>query len=396
MAIMHAMDEPNGEDVDASPTRGGVATAEHPPSASNPNGRGPGSRPRKARRLFTAASLTVVTLCLLALVSLITGVGAAWSQVGGLEWLRSAMAPGHAAQPTATAQQQPTATGQPGRPDRGLLLSPQGCVLDTVAPKPPSYLIYSASGTPAGARGEVALTFDDGPSPVYTRQILSILQRWGVHATFFVVGRHAQLYPDVVRAEWQAGDAIGNHTYTHAYLPGLTGGEIASQLSVTSADLRAITGDRCLWLFRPPYGAVNALVPAIARQQGLTTIQWDVEAQDWLRPGSQVIAQRIITGMYPGAIILLHDSAPDNENGDRSQTVAALPIILAAMRAQGLRPVTLPTLLHDAGLVHWLGETPSSQVSADPPPPWDVAPPPTDEATPSQSGPGGAPPNPGE
>ena len=250
--------------------------------------------------------------------------------------------------PTATLSlpsPMPEGTIQTGLPN-----SPQGCALGSVAPQPAFSPIYSARGY-SGARGEVALTFDDGPAPIYTRQILDELRAAGAHATFFVVGAHARRYPDLVRAELAGGTAVGNHTYTHQDLAGKSVGDIRGQLTTTTTTLRTITGDHCLWLFRPPYGAFDGTVLAEAHREGLTTLMWDVQALDWLRPGTAVIAQRIISQLHSGAIILLHDSAPDNENQDRSQTANALPAILAAMHARGLRAVTLPQLLRDAGLV---------------------------------------------
>jgi peptidoglycan/xylan/chitin deacetylase (PgdA/CDA1 family) len=236
----------------------------------------------------------------------------------------------------------------------GLPGSPQGCALGSLAPQPAFVPIYSARGYP-GARGEVALTFDDGPSPLYTRPILDSLRAAGAHATFFVVGAHAQRYPDLVRAELAGGNAVGNHTYTHPDLAGQSVGVIRWQLLTTATTLHTLTGDDCLWLFRPPYGDFDGTVLAEAHREGFTTVIWDVWAQDWLRPGTAVIAQRIISQLHSGAIILLHDSAPNNENPDRSQTANAVPAILAAMHARGLRAVTLPQLLRDAGLIQDLG-----------------------------------------
>lgn len=252
----------------------------------------------------------------------------------------------------------PTATlGLPTAPPRLVLQgttpvdlhgSPQGCVLGMVRPRPPDVPISSLRGYP-GVQGEVALTFDDGPSPLYTRPILDELRAAGVHATFFVLGAHARRYPGLVRAEQAEGHAIGNHTYTHLFLPGASLTVVRDQLQRTTATIVSISGDLCLWLFRPPYGAIDVGDVAEAHREGLTTVLWDVQAWDWQRPGSAVIAQRIIAQLHSGAIILLHDAAPDNENPDRSQTANALPAILAALRAHGLRAVTLPQLLRDAG-----------------------------------------------
>lgn len=247
--------------------------------------------------------------------------------------------------PPVAARGLPTAPPSPvpqGTTATGLTNSPQGCALGSVAPRPPDVPISSARGSP-GAQGEVALTFDDGPLPLYTRQILDELKAAGAHATFFDVGAKARRYPDLVRAELAGGNAVGNHTYTHLSLPGASLHVVRDQLQHTTSTIEAITGDRCLWLFRPPYGHVDASVLAEVRREGLTTVLWDVDALDWLRPSAAVIAPRIIAQLHAGAIILLHDWVPG--------TVAALPTILAAMRARGLRALTLPQLLRDAGLV---------------------------------------------
>lgn len=350
------MHNPEDQDVvrDAHPeSQAGVAATDSPATRPSPAGRSFVRRGRAARRLFVASAITSIILGLLAVVSLITGVGVQWSGWSGLHGLGTPTSTSSAEQPTAappaTAAVTPTIpshSGLGGEP----IGSPQGCGVAGARPVPLPPAIYSASGS-SGARGEVALTFDDGPSPVYTPQILAILKAWAMRATFFVVGHHAQQYPDIVRAEWVAGNAVGNHTFTHLFLPGASPAQLRSQLSTTTRTLQAITYDPCLWLFRPPYGGVDANVLAQARRQGLTTVLWDVQAEDWLRPGASVIANRIVSQLHSGAIILLHDSAPDGEIPDRSQTVAALPTILAAIRNERLRAVTLPKLLFDAGLV---------------------------------------------
>jgi len=268
--------------------------------------------------------------------------------------------------------------------------SPQGCVNGVAPPagQGPSGPIYTARGLP-GVGKEIALTFDDGPNPTYTPQILAELTDAGVHATFFVVGHHAQLYPDLVHAEWSSGDAVGNHTFNHEWIPGLAPDQLRATLDSTARVIRAATGDPCLWLFRAPYGEfippvripsptstppprkprVRTPTPApmpttpvqvpvtvtqawrVVHAAGYTPVNWDVDCKDWQRPGTEAIAQCIIAQLHPGAIILMHDSAPDNQTQDRSQTVAALPAILAAIKARGLLPVTLPRLLADAGLI---------------------------------------------
>ncbi len=280
---------------------------------------------------------------------LLSGGAIVWARLG-LSSFDLGRAPTPAPPPTMhTSEPTPPSTPDP------LAASPQGCTQG----EPPvvvasDTLPITSTARSSGARGEVALTFDDGPSPLYTPQILAALQAAGAHATFFVLGSHAQRYPEQVRAEWQAGDAIGNHTFSHEYVPGLRSEQLQATLAATTAAIRAATGDACVWLFRPPFGAlgVGTTVLTEVRQEGYTVVTWDVQAWDWRRPGANVIAQRVITQLHAGAIILLHDSGPDTQNQDRSQTVAALPQILAAMKQQGLRAVTLPQLLHDAGVSH--------------------------------------------
>jgi peptidoglycan/xylan/chitin deacetylase (PgdA/CDA1 family) len=280
--------------------------------------------------------------------------------------------------PQTTGIGTPAATAPTDSKPTRQKLSPQGCV-NGVEPPPgqgPYGPIYSTYGY-RGVGNEIALTFDDGPNPVYTPQILAQLRSADVPATFFLVGHHAELYPDLVSQEWGDGHAIGNHTFNHDWIPGLSPDRLRTSLDKTAQVLRSATGDPCLWLFRAPYGQFippvrvpgtptpgvptptpQAQVPVtvtqawrVVHEAGYTPVNWDTDGKDWLLPGTQAIAQRIIAQLHPGAIILMHDGAPDNEKQDRSQTVAALPAVLAAIRARGLQPVTLPRMLVDAGLI---------------------------------------------
>jgi len=229
--------------------------------------------------------------------------------------------------------------------------SPQGCAAGA-APRVKQRAPITSARSALGQRAEVALTFDDGPSPRFTPQILAALHAAGAHATFFVVGRHAARYPGLVRAEWAGGNAIGNHTYDHTWVPGMSRARLRKSLAATTAAVRRATGDACLWLFRPPFGALpwHSRGADELRQDGWTTVDWSIDPKDWKRPGARAIAQRVIRQLRPGAIILLHDGAPDGQNADRSQTVATLRLILAALQERGLQAVTLPQLLRDAGM----------------------------------------------
>lgn len=188
---------------------------------------------------------------------------------------------------------------------------------------------------------EIALTFDDGPNPIYTPQVLAILQADKIEATFFDVGYLVKDFPNIVRQEFLQGHSIGNHSWSHPQLTRLSTAGIASQLASASNAIQAVTGTRPT-IFRPPYGSFNRLVFAQAFQQNLTTILWNDEARDWSIPGVNVIVYRILNLARDGGIILLHDGG-----GFRYQTVAALPIIITTLQQRGFRFVTIPQLLQD-------------------------------------------------
>ncbi|MDQ6660097.1 MAG: polysaccharide deacetylase family protein, partial [Chloroflexota bacterium] len=188
---------------------------------------------------------------------------------------------------------------------------------------------------------EIALTFDDGPNPSYTPQVLAVLKRYGIKATFFDVGYLVQDYPDLVRQEYAAGNMIENHSWSHPHLNLMSSEGILAQLNNTSAIIQQTIGVRPTF-FRPPYGDFSASVLDQASTLGLTTVLWNDEAHDWELPGVEVIAARILHLAGNGVIVLLHDAG-----GNRSQTVAALPIIIETLQKQGYRFVTLQQLLDD-------------------------------------------------
>jgi peptidoglycan/xylan/chitin deacetylase (PgdA/CDA1 family) len=188
---------------------------------------------------------------------------------------------------------------------------------------------------------EIALTFDDGPNPVYTPQVLAILQTYKIKATFFDVGYLVKDFPNIVRQEFLQGHSIGNHSWSHPQLTRLSATGILSQLVSTSNAIQSVTGSRPT-IFRPPYGSFNRIVFAQALQQNLSTILWNDEAHDWATPGINMIARRILNLARNGGIILLHDGG-----GFRAQTVVALPIIITTLKQRGFTFVTIPQLLHD-------------------------------------------------
>lgn len=190
---------------------------------------------------------------------------------------------------------------------------------------------------------QVALTFDDGPSQ-YTPQVLAILQRYGVQATFFSIGQNIARFPAYLQQGLAAQHAVENHTFTHPHLTTLPFARIYHELSATQNAVLRETGTRPT-VFRPPYGEYNADVVRAASQLGLTVVTWDAAANDWMtpQPSAAVIASRILNAAGNGAIFLLHEGG-----GNRANTVAALPAIITGLLARGLTLVTLPQML--AGL----------------------------------------------
>jgi len=190
----------------------------------------------------------------------------------------------------------------------------------------------------------VALTYDDGPNPPYTDEIVQWLHDQRVPATFFVVGMAVSKYPASVQREARYGDAIGNHSWDHAHLVLETRRHIASELALTDDAIFKATGLHTK-LFRPPFGARDYAVIQVARAMGYQVIMWSVPlARDWEDPPPQVIANRILRYVRAGSIIVLHDGNK-GKGGDREPTVEATKLIVTQLRAQGYQFVTVPQLI---------------------------------------------------
>ncbi len=185
---------------------------------------------------------------------------------------------------------------------------------------------------------EIAITFDDGPHPAYTPRILDILRRYNAKATFFLVGMLAEKYPDLVRAEWQAGHAIGNHTYHHVNLTKIPGGYVASEIEACGDVLGDILGKKP-HLFRPPGGDYNSAVAQVAAAMRYRMVLWTDDPGDYASPGQRVIYNRVIDDASPGGIVLIHDGI--------EQTIAVLPKIITTLRLQGYKLVTVDQLMRD-------------------------------------------------
>ncbi len=191
----------------------------------------------------------------------------------------------------------------------------------------------------------VALTFDDGPDPVWTPRILDVLRRNGVPGTFFLLGSQTLRYPDLVRRELADGDEIGNHSFTHPDLTTLPVWEQRWQLAQAELALVGVTG-RTTSLMRPPYSfSTDSLDDGYwqlirdAHDHGYVTVLADVDARDWERPGVDAIVRNATPKDGRGAVVLLHDAG-----GDRSQTVAALEVLVPRLKAAGYRFTTVSRL----------------------------------------------------
>jgi len=231
---------------------------------------------------------------------------------------------------------------------RTLKLDTQGLIVSAALTAIPTPYVVDRAGFHPGL---VALTFDDGPDPVWTPLVLDELKAAKVPATFFVIGSNVVAHPDLVRRILAEGHEVGNHTYTHPNLAVRSKVDVRIELAATERAVQAFTGHG-MRLFRAPFfgdaepQSVDELVPIlIAQQLGYTSVGLHVDPLDWETPGADAIVDRTVKGVEStdelngGQIVLLHDSG-----GDRSGTVAALPRIIARLRADGYRFVPVSAL----------------------------------------------------
>jgi peptidoglycan-N-acetylglucosamine deacetylase len=188
---------------------------------------------------------------------------------------------------------------------------------------------------PTSGAKVVALTFDDGPWPGSTEAILSILQKYGIKATFFEIGAQAKGRPQLSKKIADAGMMLGNHTEDHLNLKHLDAAHVAREIQQAETNIEKASGQRPKY-FRPPGGNVSPDMWPVLSSLGMKMAMWDIDTNDWRKPAPSVIAQRVLGGVRPGSVVLMHDGG-----GDRKNTVAALPTIIEGLKKMGYQFVTL-------------------------------------------------------
>lgn len=185
----------------------------------------------------------------------------------------------------------------------------------------------------------IALTFDDGPHPAYTDAILALLDKYCIHATFFVIGQNVGYYPDVLKRVAEGGHEIGNHTFTHPHLAKTNESTLADELARTSGAVERICGQRPT-LFRPPEGVRNKAVASAAKRGGYTLVLWNIDTRDWTSASAEHIAGEILNNARNGSIVLCHDYV-----GGVSHTAQGLAKAIPLLLEQGYEFVTVSELL---------------------------------------------------
>jgi peptidoglycan/xylan/chitin deacetylase (PgdA/CDA1 family) len=193
-----------------------------------------------------------------------------------------------------------------------------------------------------GIRGskQIALTYDDGPNDPCTLNLLDVLAKYGVRATFFMIGRYVRQRPDIARAVAQAGHVIGNHTFSHPLLIFASEAQTRIQLVDCRQALQDAIGEHSN-LFRPPFGGRRPATLRVARELGLQPVMWNRSGHDWNAPSAAVIEKKVARQMRGGDVVLLHDGGHRAMGADRAQTVMATDNLIQRYRDRGYEFVTV-------------------------------------------------------
>lgn len=186
---------------------------------------------------------------------------------------------------------------------------------------------------------KIALTFDDGPHPRYTKQILDILDEYGIKATFFVIGINAKYYPETLESIVEKGHEIGNHTYTHPHVSTINSETILSEIESCEEIIHSLSDYRTK-LFRPPEGMVDGDVKSVLKQLDYKVILWDIDTRDWAHTSPTEICNTVVSKISSGDIILMHDYV-----GHNSPTPEALRMFIPKLLEKGYRFVVVSELI---------------------------------------------------
>lgn len=189
----------------------------------------------------------------------------------------------------------------------------------------------------------IALTFDDGPDEDFTPQILDILKKYDVKATFFVVGEKVGWNPELLKREYEEGHEIGNHTFTHINVSKRGYAEIDKEINDTQKAIKNVIGKEPK-LFRPPYRAISKDMCSIVKSKDMNIILWsNLDPRDWSNPGVYYIVNTITSKVENGNIVLLHDY--NNLRNSKSQTIQALDVVIPRLKEMGYKFVTVSQLI---------------------------------------------------
>src|SRR5579872_5140241 len=198
------------------------------------------------------------------------------------------------------------------------------------------------------ARGtkQLALTYDDGPNDPHTLRLLEVLAKHNLKATFFLIGRFVKQRPDIARELVRAGNAVGNHTFSHPNLIFATAEQTRTELTACKQALSDAVGEHSR-LFRPPFGGRRPGTLRIARALGLDPVMWSVTGWDWKGKPADYVERKVRQQVRGGDVILLHDGSHAAFGADRSQTVIATDHLIARYRSEGYEFVTIPEMMEN-------------------------------------------------
>jgi len=198
----------------------------------------------------------------------------------------------------------------------------------------------------------VVLTFDDGPSPIWTPKILDELKNENIKATFFMIGHHVQKYPDIAKRVADEGHTIGNHGYAHSVMLYYKPAEIEEEIKYTEYVIKEITGVTTKY-FRPPKAWLRRAIKEKVKSMGYETVLWSLNSKDWVSFNHKAITRYISKHIKNGDILLFHDSGnvTSTEGGSRLQTVKTISLLARTLREKGFDFISIEELINEQQLV---------------------------------------------